>query len=298
MESKRSLSGPNSEEKPEKKKYRMETDEDNLLALGGGDVFDEEEIDRILAPDSEAERPGNENKDEFETPRTSPFKGERSKRAAPMANMDNNMGGLERKLAGVKRQLVAGGRGETKKKKRNEMSEFLLTIFGREDQGGRDQKDLLQHLNNKVFQVVAERSQDFLPKINFTRFQEAESRTLVGCADRGTVEWVKAKVLEYDPGLEVWDRESLAVFHTYIPSPTSSKSSQEIIQALQYINSIPGRMLPLKMEETRNGKVLIVGMTEPAAQYVTERGDTLFCGLAKVTMTRMKPKHGEAMDGK
>lgn len=304
MESKRTLSGPKSEEKPEKKKTRTEGDGD----VEDVDIFDEarklegeifDEIDEnMLASEDETGQQNEVNRDEYATPGTSPVKGEKSKKEPTWAGIVRKA--LEPKriaAAGTKRTVQGGGRGEKTKKRRSEKSDFLLTIFGREGQEGNVQKGLLNHLNNKIFEVVTAQKQDFLPRINFTRFQEADDKTLIGCADKESAEWVKSSVKQFDPGFEIWDRDSLVVFHTYVPCPTSYKSPQEIIQALQYTNSIPGRILPLKTEETKNGRILILGMTESAAHYVAERGGTLFCGMARITLTEMKPKQAEAKGG-
>lgn len=92
-----------------------------------------------------------------------------------------------------------------------------------------------------------------------------------------SVNWIKRKAEESDTNLKIWDRNSLFIYHTYAPSPTVLKSSQEIIQAIQYMKGFRD-VYWLKTEETKNGWVLI-GMTDRAAYYVDSKEGAVFCRL-------------------
>lgn len=289
MENKRTLSGPQSEEKPEKKKTKQdEPVEDSLLEIDGNDLF--EEVDDTLLEtgtedmatgqgdinDTDTMEASGNNEDKFATPGSPPEKGEKSK---PQLKPPQNTS------VGLKRPIIGGNKRESKKTKKSEKSEFLLTIFG--PGGG----NLLRKLNDDIFALIAEEGQAYIPRVNFTKVQG--DKTLVGCDDEGSALWIRQKAMEFDASLEIWDRNSLSIYHTYIPYPTALKPSQEIVRAIQFTNGIPGRILPLKTEDTKNGRVLIVGMTDTAANYVELKGGAVFCGLAKVTFTRAKAKKTE-----
>lgn len=314
MSEKRKPSGPNSDQKPDRKKGKedMEVDDpfsplnqdlflspSENFAPSDGDIDDEAAGGPpvgVEAVQEEAEGSGDvetENQEVHRKPEVETH-GEPEKRKVSGPEEAVEVGSEDRKVA-TKRAPSRGDPRAGKKKKKDAKSHHLVTIT-KTDIGPISSstfKKITDGWNNEIFDNIKEgkTTGQFVPRIDFTSFHT--SRILIGCADYHSAQWVMDAVRRSGEDLEAWDRNVLSTFTTYIPKPTSERDTQEIIKAIMAVYNVPGSIVQLKTQETNNGKIIVVGMTPSAKEYLEGLDLTVHVGLCRVKFTELKPREGQ-----
>lgn len=309
---KRNLSNSFSADRPSVKRNKEhEEDDDSLLDMGAGDLFDvpqdeaalldQEDIgmnDNIVAHSSQEPDVGGDMGDQV-TPAPASYadvlhgnvRNKGDDQSTP------NRGDQEKS---TQKRSNEGESDVTAKRPRKvdaRKSEFLLTFLPANENEGcppQTHEKLLSILNDNLFALALHpRDDNFMPRIDFAKFQESDGKTIVGCADEDSVKWVRSVAAPIRE-LEAWDRREMAVFHTHVPKPSSAKTNNDIIQFMRNSNKIPGRIIVLKTEMTKGGKILVLGLDQPATERVTTLKNELYCGLFRLTLQPVKPKAVES----
>lgn len=297
---KRTLSDQRSCEKPERKKSRQPEDlEESLLSVNGSDIFEdpidesilaEEETEDMKTEQERGEVPVNEDAENSKgggSSHPSQTKGEKEKSAAKTNDEAKSYS------AAAKRGATESDHNVKRAKRNERKSDYLITFTSPAEVPLSMLEKLITCLNDKIFSIVGLKNDSFIPRIDFARFQESEKKTIVGCADEETADWVIREAENFDFPLEVWDRRKMFIYHTHVPAPTSQMSNEILIKAIQITNSIEGRMVILKTEATKTGRVLVVGMNETALESFQRQNFEVHCGLFRLVFTPVKPKPEE-----
>lgn len=151
-------------------------------------------------------------------------------------------------------------------------------------------------LTNEEFREAIEIIEDRIfseggvnPAIDWVSWKEG--RSMIACADRPTVEWVKETLGEIDSQYGAWLPNEgpleLKRFVLRVPYPTAKRAPDDILARVVDGNGLEGRMKILKGRRTDRALILIMGADERMRETLIQRGNRVRCGVTKLDMREL-----------
>ena len=100
----------------------------------------------------------------------------------------------------------------------------------------------------------------FLPRIDW--LNAVEQRTLIGCADERTANWIKSLVKTFGDGFGAYMKQegpNLEVYSIFVRYPTAKREPQVILKGIKVNNGLEGTMTLMKSNANPAGVNMIIG---------------------------------------
>ena len=176
-------------------------------------------------------------------------------------------------------------------------SAFLVTVTG----GGENLAPLMREQHWRVMEKledeIFQENSVFPPAIDWTSWNR---KSMVACADRRTVDWIKAVIPTIDDGLGAWlpDEGPYArrKFRVKIPLPTGNRPSTEIMDRIVVGNKLDGLLTEISKSRTERALILVLAADSEMVMSLENSNFKAYCGVTRITFKEEGGSPGPPVD--